>query len=183
MRKNKKGIELSINFLVVIILSIVMLGMGVMLIRNFYDSSMQTVKTISEKEEIQINSMLNRGEKVAMPINIKTIPRGELNVFGLGIFNVLERGEDFELEIVNQVGVDSNNEEIEEFEDTGKDKHVKVIMETEEFYLEPNEHRIVNMFIQVGKRAEKGTYTFTARVRYRGNQQYGLPVKFTVIVP
>lgn len=185
---NKKGIELSVNFLVVIILSIVMLGMGVMMIRNFYSQSIETHQRISEKEEAQILSMLNRGEKVAMPVNFKKVQRGEIEPYGIGIFNVLEERKKFEIKIEEEDirAFDLNDEPI-----AFPQEFVNIVIEETEPILEPNEFNTFNLFAKVSKDAVRGNYIYTVSIIKKPVNPddteepalYGSRVRFTVVVP
>lgn len=185
MRRNKKGFELSINMLVVIILSLAMLGLGVMLITQFFHQSLDIQKRISEQEEDQINSMLNRGERVALPINIKTIPRGEVNVFGLGVLNILDNTTTFEIEIdfQNMKVFDKQGTDLLQSDTGAEINKVAIISEREEISLKPNEQGLVNIFIKVDKAAPRGTYIYPVRLKQKNGQYYGNPVKFTIVVP
>jgi len=78
------------------ILSIAMLGMGTVIVRKFYVESTELQKQLSEQQEREISALMNRGVKVGIPANTKTIQRKQDAIFGLGILNVGQEG-DFEI--------------------------------------------------------------------------------------
>ena len=52
---NKKALELSINFLVIVIISLVILSAGILLIKKYFAEAEELHKEISQETEIQIN--------------------------------------------------------------------------------------------------------------------------------
>jgi len=171
---NKKAIELSINFLVIIILSLAMLGLGIQMMRSFFTQSVQMHQELSEREAAMIESMLDRGEKVAISINSKIITRGDVDTFGLGILNVLDSTEKFTI-AYTVVANDINNIVIP---DPGQ--KIKIILENSEIDLKPNDREKINIFAKVDKEAEKGNYVYTVVVS-RGSEVYGR-ARFIVVV-
>lgn len=101
MRKlNKKGIEMTISFIVMLILAIAVLAGSLILIDKFFRSAQETKESIDSQTSSQIRSMLVGGAKVAIPVNRIETNRGELITFGVGILNVLTSGtdsDDFEI--------------------------------------------------------------------------------------
>ena len=88
--KSKKGaIELSINMLVVIIISIVVLAAGITLLYKFLAGAQDLQVTLDAKTEEEIQHLLlQEGKLVALPINKAVLSRGEQKIFGLGVLNV-----------------------------------------------------------------------------------------------
>lgn len=177
MKMNKKGIELSVNFLVIFILSIVMLSMGVMLIKNWYDSSIDIHQRISEQEQSQIESILARGEKVAIPIKSKSIRRGEFELLGLGVLNIKNSEQTFSAGVIDVKAYDPNNQEIE-----NPQSYMKVNIENPSFTLKPNEIEKNTIFAKAEKNAQLGKYIYTVEVNDSNSIRYGSPVRFIINV-
>ena len=76
MRKNKTGIELSINFIVVVILSVVILSIGLVLVRTFFAKTTEIKSSLDDQTKSKITEMLSFGEITAMPFNKKQIFAG-----------------------------------------------------------------------------------------------------------
>ena len=99
MLKSKKGIELSINFIVMLIITLAVFGMGLVLANKFFGQAKDIQRDLDTKTEQEILNILDTGERVSIPINQKTINRGKSEVFGLGILNVIGEKSSFSAEI------------------------------------------------------------------------------------
>lgn len=88
LQKNRKGIELSMNFLVVVILSIVILSMGIVFVTRLFSEAAKIPDSLNQKTEAEIARLLTSGERTAIYPSEMTIPRGKDEVFGLGILNI-----------------------------------------------------------------------------------------------
>ena len=85
-----KGMELQVTFLVVIIISIVIFASGLYLVRQFFKATSAFQEQIDENTAKEIERRLaESGEKVSIPINLKTFTIGDTQAFGLGVLNTL----------------------------------------------------------------------------------------------
>ena len=96
---NKRAIELSINFLVIVIISLVMLSTGILLIKRYFGTAEEIKAQLDEQTVAHIEELLEEGDVVAMPLKRKTIGSGETGIFGLGVLNINEQPETFTVEI------------------------------------------------------------------------------------
>jgi len=86
--QNKRGIELSVNFLVVLILSIAVIGFGIKFLYNLVGETQKLEQVSGEQLDARIESLICADEdKVCIGKDIKKIPRGKVDVFGLRILN------------------------------------------------------------------------------------------------
>lgn len=115
--KNKRGMELPVNMLVIIIVSIVIFGMGIAFFARIY----QTAQDYQEQSEQQAlkeieNYLINPNEKVAIPVNTKDIKRTGYQTFGLIINNAYsEEEKTFDIKINNikcSDGINPNTAEL-----------------------------------------------------------------------
>jgi len=84
----KKGFELQVTFLVVMIISIVIFISGLYLMRQFFTATTTFQAQIDADTQREIERRLSEsGEKVSLPINRKSFKVGEGQAFGLGILN------------------------------------------------------------------------------------------------
>lgn len=91
---NKKAaIELSVNFLVIIIICIVVFGFSIYIIKRFFTHAETIRMTYDERTEKEIERLLDDGSRVAIPFDEKTIYNGEFKTFGIGIMNTLNIAE------------------------------------------------------------------------------------------
>ncbi|HIH37473.1 hypothetical protein J4460_08505 [Candidatus Woesearchaeota archaeon] len=182
---NKRGIELSVNFLVMLILAIVVFGFGIKLVYSMFSSSMNKIESLDQNSEQQIMSMLSSGKKVAIPIYKKTTVRGKPVVFGVGIYNSLE-GQGSDDEFVVRVGDGTYNAawtgihatyprlfnpDGTEVTDTNKRSKVsllepfkatktKTATDGYKVNIQKNKGQVVSIPVSVDKNAEAGTYVF-----------------------
>ena len=99
--KKKAAIELSVNFLVILIICIVIFGSSLYILRKFFTHADTLRNTYDERTEKQIEALLDDGSKVAIPFDKKTISNGEFKTFGFGVLNIinLQAENSFEISI------------------------------------------------------------------------------------
>ncbi len=84
---NKKGFEIGVNFLVVMILSIAILGMGFYMFNTLFEKTTYLQDSMTDSSKREIDSLLDTGEPVSIPRNARMIKAGDSEIFGLGIRN------------------------------------------------------------------------------------------------
>lgn len=171
-----KGFELSVNFLVVLILSIIMLGLGIQLIRSFFTTAQDVGSTINEQTNQKLSDMLSQGQIVAIGFNRLDIPPNTNNIFGLGILNALTHKADFTITITppDTVGYTASNEPIPKstWDTTNWTRY------THSITLERDASDHIPIFVRVPPGVPKATYVFNVVVQADG-ADYG-SVKFYV---
>jgi len=104
MKKNTKGaIELSANFIVIILISIVVLVGGLALFFKMSSNLKGTVETLDSQTEDNIKSvMLSNNYRVAVYPTDLTIGVGDSQMVGLGIVNIFDQPDsrDFTISVV-----------------------------------------------------------------------------------
>jgi hypothetical protein len=86
---DKKGLELSLTVLVLIILSILIFIGAVTLVWKFFAGAEDIKAGIDLQTEKQIDALLRGGnELVAIPVNTKSVSIGREAVYGVGIRNL-----------------------------------------------------------------------------------------------
>lgn len=86
--QSKRGVELSINFIVMLILGIVVFGFGLMMIPKFFGvASSASEELDSQSEQMLRDRVLNDGKVAAYPENFD-LKRSGTRIVGLGINNV-----------------------------------------------------------------------------------------------
>ena len=161
MFSSKKALELSINSLVVIIISLVILTSGIVLMRTFFKSTAEIKAKIDTQTESKIASLLAEGEPIAVPIYRKTIEPKKHKTFGLGILNIIQDYPQttFNIDIRFSGAYDRTNTEI-----TGINAQNWLLYEEEPVTLAANEQKIIPILVAVSADAVPGTYIFTIDV-------------------
>ena len=94
MRKKRGAIQLSTNFIVMLILTIVVFAFGIVMISRIFSFAEDERLRLDQQTESMIEGALDRGERVFIPRERRTVPAGDTKVFGMGILNVLGTGQD-----------------------------------------------------------------------------------------
>ncbi len=167
--KTKKGaIELSVNMLVVIIISVVILAGGIALLYQLLGQAEVLERDLDSrtKEELQ-RLLLQEGKQVALPWNKVMIKRGEQNSFGLGILNsgILES---FTVLINPALFIPPEGEPQEDPPTASW-----VLYDNEPFPLKEQESKQIRILVSVPEDAASGTYLFDVKVQKSNGQRYG----------
>lgn len=161
--KNNKGLELSVNFLVIVIIGIVLFGFGIMFMNQIFFGAKDIKDITSEDLDKRIGQLMCEGsERVCFGFNKKEVPRNELGIFGVKITNMLNIGNnaDFYVTVekgiaLNDEGNEINNEGLDCKPDCGTPRSMKIDrLESEE----------IALGILVNKNAQPGTYTFDVTI-------------------
>lgn len=86
---DRRGLELSLNFLVILILSLVVFLGGLALVNMMMGFANQQASGLDDESKRKIESILNEGEQVAIPFYKKEVRMGKYVNYGVGIYNVL----------------------------------------------------------------------------------------------
>ena len=85
---NKKGMELSITIVVTLIIAAMLLGLGIMLLKQIFGGAEQITEQLDARTEREIERLIQRENQiVAIPFNTKEAHKGEDVRFGIGIRN------------------------------------------------------------------------------------------------
>ena len=168
---HKKAIELSINFLIVIILSIVMLTLGIALITNFFTTTEEVRQELDTQTIAELSSLLEQGQLSAIAFNRQKIPAGESGIFVLGILNANTENTFFRVEIVFSGAYTGDNQQI------NIENAENWLLYSNNITLGPQEKGSIPINVKVPEGIQKGTYIYTVKV----NQNYGVKKIYVVV--
>ena len=189
MPNHKAAIELSINMLVMIIISIVILAAGIVLLYKFIGGAEDIKAQLDTRTDNELEQLLvDQGKQVALPLHTATLTRGSNHVFGIGILNIAVDNDKFLLhvelaKVVDEQGTDVTN--------TVNKNEIKtwLLYDSDILTVKENEHRKESILVSIPNTALKGQYIFNAkfmtllRDQQSGEQQqYGNTQTFTVTV-
>lgn len=175
---DNRAIELSLNFIIVIIISIIVFGFGIRFISQLalHATELQEITT-AELDE-RIGSLVCEGsDRVCIGIDRKTIKRTEFNVFGLKIINILE-DQTFETSVSRPFpsGYTKSNAEIPQ-------DNLFVNPQSRGDFIKKNEEKVLGIGIQVPANATSGTYIFNVNIYTQDGTPYSATQKLYVDVP
>ncbi len=180
---NKKAsIELSMNTLVIIIISLVILGSGIALLYQFIGSATDTKNKLDERTNTELEHLLvDQGKQVALPLHVATIQAGDSHLFGIGILNSDKKfGTEFTITIDLNKFVNKNNED--------KTTEVKetaltwLLYTPDPLHLEENENTKESILVDIPANAPKGQYIYDVIIKTDQKKQYGTKQKMIVNV-
>lgn len=169
----KGAVALSVNFLVVIIIAIVILGLSFFLFSRVIKEVKEFDEQLDEQYEEQIWRLLDTGGVVVAPRNTQTVERGNVGRFGIGVRNIIEEEPIllFSIEVSPQtVGL---CEAKSEWLIIPRDKDRNIIRHTQDIFL---------IGVDIPKDTPKCTYVYNVNVTY-GIDPYGTMQKIYVDVP
>jgi len=173
----KKGMELSINFFVMLIIIVTIFSGSVAFLNKFYKETVVIEETISRDTENQIQGLLRGGNVVAIPLNKKDLRRGQSETFWLGILNIIgEDRDDFKVIVKFAKAFTSAEELITEADPVFIDSKW-ILFSSGPYAIKNNDFRSVgikanaNNNMASGVATEKGTYIFNVCVY---NQNIGV---------
>ncbi len=169
----KKAIELSLNFLVTVIIAVAILVLGVKFINDIAGEATELESLTTDQLDKKITELnCESTDRVCIGISKKTIPKGEFDVFGIKIINILENQE-FNIN-VKAAKLIKNNEEITDPINLNKIK----LKYRNNLFIGKNEEESIGVGVEVPKDTASGTYIFDVKV-----QQYDELYKIYVEVP
>jgi len=165
MRFKKASIELSVNFLVTFIITIVVFGLGIILAKQIFSGSEGLADKTFEDLDKQIGSLVCSGnEKVCLSAKQRTIERGAFGVFGLTIQNVFNEEKIFIITVTQGTYVNPG----QEVEDV--DVEMGILPLERELTLAAKESDSMGIGIEVPENAPSGTYAFDVNVVFESDE-------------
>ncbi|MBI4440141.1 hypothetical protein HY638_04175 [Candidatus Woesearchaeota archaeon] len=157
----KKGIELSVNFLVVLIIALVLFGMGVKLVYDIFTGSQDLSQITLDEINKKIAELQCRfDDRVCFGVDTIEVERGDVGIFMVKVTNVLGLSGpvDFKMEVTPNTWI--SREESGEF--TDEDIAVKYQEQPES--INSNEDSRLGIAVEPTKNARPGTYSFKVSV-------------------
>ena len=180
--RKKASLELSVSFLVKLILAVVVFGFGLIIVRNLLSTlgSGELTRDIDAELENQIKSMMIDGGRVLVfPQDLET-RRNRAVSFGLGVFNVLNRPQatTFNVEVYCYKFTPRNTNQLLDCPYGHQDW---TFDEYETLNLRNEEKGTINIAVRPRDNVEQGVYTYNVEVTYDDGELYGID-KFRVRV-
>jgi len=174
-KMRKRGLELSINFIIILVLAIVTLVMGIIIFNIIFRAGTELEKEVSQRTKDQINRLLMTGDQaIVLPDFFKEMGIGDQHAFGLGIRNYRSAAEEFTINIQFNIAVDKKNIDMT--------RETVATAEVDKWYFEkigpitinPNGLEVVSIPIRVGNKAKSDwIYVFNVLVTDKQGMQYG----------
>lgn len=162
--KGKKGIELALNFIVILIMSIIIFVGALYITVKFMNQANERKNQLDQETAQQIENLIADGSKVAIAFETKEIKRGHSDVFGLGIQNINRREYNFYVDISFNTSYGVNYSQLDSDYDYINTHWI--FNDTRTFVIDPNDHLSIPLLVRAApqmsptKGTERGTYVF-----------------------
>lgn len=182
---------MSMEFLVTVIISLVILGAGITLLYSFIRGGEDIKKELDIRTSDELERLLvDQGKQVALPLHTAEISAGKTHIFGLGILNIGNLGGNhfnIKVEFSKYVDKAGTAQKADDMDPATKEAIEKwVLYNTESMQILENEHKKESILVSVPKDASKGEYIFNAKVYLKTDlgtePQYGITQNFYVTV-
>ncbi|MEK6921948.1 MAG: hypothetical protein AABX82_08715, partial [Nanoarchaeota archaeon] len=194
---NKKAaIELSVNMIVVTVLSLIVLGIGFYIVTHIFTTATEYKEKLDEQTKENIRTtLMQTGELISLPINKYIVQRGENDVIAVGLLNNVGDRQTFYTTIScsealaeDETELCAENMAIPCNTATAGYCSDWIIMDTEEITLENREATAIGLFVAVPDDAPAGMFAFNFKVCTGGQcsvsgTQYGSTKKVYITVP
>lgn len=178
--RNKKGMELAANMIVVLVLAAATLAMGLSMSGKFFDKADKMRTNIDQQTNERIRGLLDDGSLVVNPLNRLDIKHGTSGVYAIGISNQLKTGgasDTFTITISagdvyktdGSVNTDINS----------KYAHIEMMTATNSLQtvdgthplvirkpIQKNQKDTIIVAVNVDKDADRGTHIYDVEVKY-----------------
>ncbi len=164
-RMNKKAVELSLNFLVTLIIAIVIFGFGVAFVYNIAAGAGGIKDLTTEDIDNQIAELkCARAERICLDRDNINLKPNKLEVIGLKILNIDETSEQFDITtaLTKYVNKDNQQEPIP----SGTPIDILPAQRTE--FIEINTANTFGIGFELGDSAPAGTYVIDIDVQAGG---------------
>ncbi|MFP4524220.1 MAG: hypothetical protein ACLFO2_02835 [Candidatus Woesearchaeota archaeon] len=166
MIPSRKGFQLSVNMLVVIILGIVLLGMGITLVTKMVGQGQEYTEKVDRQLMDQLRkSQFSDGRLVAVLSSQQRASAGEFVEFLVGFRNNEDQSRDFE--VVVEFNEDSSPVNLDSDEADAASDALRYLSEGEE--LAPNEDSFMWVGVAVPGGLPAGDYFYDVYVCYDGS--------------
>ena len=178
---NKKAFELSINFIVIIIISLVIFGLGIKFIADI-SSQAVNIKDITLKDlDEKISNLVCEGSaRVCLSTERKIIQKKDFDVFGLKVLNILDK-QSFEIRVFppdDYLGFKKDKTPI-----PTQSPRLTINPTEREVVIEKNEEKRIGIAVQVPANAVSGTYILNIEIKTQDGKPYSAVQLLLVDVP
>jgi hypothetical protein len=156
---NKAGLQLSINFIVIFILAIVIIGFGLSIFTQLFNSVEELPDRISENQRRQLQELLRAGTPVAVAPSVQEVSRDEDPIYSVAIQNDYGDEHTFNVTFKEQSAPPASTLGVEDF--IFREAHT----------IAPGERAYVPFKIVVGD-ARPGSYIYNVTVKNETHDTY-----------
>jgi hypothetical protein len=152
----RAAIELTANFMVVLILGIVIFGMGLYLAYTMMGQAQGITDKLNNQQEAEIWNLLDNGNPVVAPIYQATLQPGKSATFGIGIRNI-DTINNFKVSVIPDDVLNSGCV-------SSDPKNIIVVVSKTPRTINENDQATVGIGVGAGKQAKRCDYVLNVEV-------------------
>ena len=173
--RSRRGVELAINTVVVLILGVIIVGGGVAMVSVILHEGETIAKEVSQAQMRQLDTLYGQGYLVAVTPKRVDVRAGDTAVFALGAQNILKTPEVF---AVNVVGTGPDGLPVPLGSQVGSWR----VQYFPDLPVDPDKSAASPMGFTPPDTAARGVYTFIVTLKQANGAIYDSPRGFTVVV-
>ena len=179
---NKKAaIQLSVNFIVILIIALVVFSFGIKIAYDIMAHAEEIREDVDESTQMEIEAALTGGNIVSIPINHKESKLGNSVIFGMGIFNI-EDTQSFTIEMSYESAYNPKTKA--PIEVNGEEW---ILSNFGPYEIARNNQKITALPVKIprnvaGGKTPPGIYSFNVEVKDQSGLRYGSLQKVRVTV-
>ena len=157
--------ELSINFLVVLILAIAVFGYGLYFSFTFFAKANDLKSKTNGDLEAQMEKVLcENSEKVCLGIDKKEVAKGKYVIFGAKVINVNGQGPlDFKIDVTPLYYID-----VAGMRNDNTNFPLEVVYQQQYLNIKDNDYKNIPIAVQASNSALRGaTYVYDVKIQYK----------------
>lgn len=185
MLNNKKGIELPVNFIVLLILAIAVFGAGLKITLDTFNQATELKDELDSQLEQELLSYLSSGKLISVGVDRKVIKEKGSTTFGLGMINKYGKTIYVAVFVTDLIGVGIDNEKLVPKSDPASPgpgeydgdlaewtfvRRPNINDDINYIVLKNNEKTIIPLAFRVPAGTPDGLYAFTIAVYYNDTQ-------------
>ena len=149
----KQAVELSINFFVIIMISLVVFAIGLVFLRKIIFNTEPLIFNINQEIDKKLRNMLMGNQRVAVYPSMIELHRGKKQIIGVGILNTDALKTQFILNVRCKSFVHLDGVEV-----ACPANALNIVYDSSNFEVKNNKKVTMGVAVQVERGAEKGTY-------------------------
>ena len=176
--RGKKGIELSMNFIVILIISIVLFGFGLRFIYKLVNTTQDFGDMTFDQFDQAVGDLIcQNADKVCITGDQKEVKRDQIAIFGIRIMNILD-SQKFDVVVTRPSPAGYTKDGTGIFGD-----RIEWKPRIRNIYIPANEEVRVGIGVHVPKVASSGSYIFNVDIKAQDGSSYGNTQKLYVNIP
>jgi hypothetical protein len=174
MMNHKGQIELSANFIIIIVISVVVLAGGFTIFYKMIHNAQETVTALDGQTQEKIKNMMLDNQRTAVYPSELTMNSNDPQMIGVGITNIFEADTTFNVRLIDvKLYNDANPDgtDVANTPDVLKDYYDII---SENIAIKPQDKGVKGMLLKLPQGSLKGQFVYTINITNSSIYDYGV---------